>query len=182
MFAQVALPRDAMREGEIADEAVVTDAVARLRTEVGLKKATVRVGIASPRVVVRQVEMPVMSRDELAGALQFQAGELIPIPIEDAVLDFAILGTSQPDADGRRRRRADDAGVAGRSATKRRWPSSSPQSKPAVSRSARSTSCPLALTRALARPVPVPVAAGAGGVARRRRRSAPRASFRSAAA
>ena len=38
MFAQVALPRDAMREGEVADEAAITDAVARLRTEVGLKK------------------------------------------------------------------------------------------------------------------------------------------------
>ena len=99
MFAQVALPRDAMREGEVADEAAVTDAVARLRTEVGLKKVPVRVGIASPRVVVRQVEMPVMTRDELMSALQFQAGDLIPIPIEDAVLDFAILGTTAPAPD-----------------------------------------------------------------------------------
>jgi type IV pilus assembly protein PilM len=61
MFAQVALARSAMREGEIADEAAVTDAVTRLRSEVGLKKLPVRVGIASPRVVVRQVEMPVMT-------------------------------------------------------------------------------------------------------------------------
>jgi len=99
MFAQVALPRDAMREGEVADEAAVADAVARLRAEVGLKKVPVRVGIASPRVVVRQVEMPVMSRDELMSALQFQAGDLIPIPIEDAVLDFAILGTTTPAPD-----------------------------------------------------------------------------------
>ncbi len=38
MFAQVALPRDAMREGEVADEAAITDAVARLRTEVGLEE------------------------------------------------------------------------------------------------------------------------------------------------
>ena len=92
MFGQVALPRDAMREGEVADDAAVTDAVARLRAEVGLKKAPVRVGLASPRVVVRQVEMPVMTRDELASALQFQAADLIPIPLDDAVLDFAILG------------------------------------------------------------------------------------------
>ena len=35
--------------------------------------------------------MPVMTRAELASALQFQAGDLIPIPIEEAVLDFAIL-------------------------------------------------------------------------------------------
>ena len=41
--------------------------------------------------------MPVMTRDELASALQFQAGDLIPIPIEDAVLDFAILGSTAGD-------------------------------------------------------------------------------------
>src|SRR5436190_6705275 len=99
MFAQVALPREAMREGEVADEAAVTDAVARLRAEVGLKKAAVRVGIASPRVVVRQVEMPVMTNQELASALHFQAADLIPISIEDAVLDFAILGTNEPNPD-----------------------------------------------------------------------------------
>ena len=84
MFAQVALARDAMREGEVADEAAVADAVTRLCNEVGLKKVPVRVGIASPRVVVRQVEMPVMTRDELSSALQFQAADLIPISIDDA--------------------------------------------------------------------------------------------------
>src|SRR5258708_30837856 len=85
-----------MGEGEVADAGAVTEGVARLRAEVGLKKVPVRVGIASPRVVVRQVEMPVMTRDELMSALQYQAADLIPIPIEDAVLDFAILGTSAP--------------------------------------------------------------------------------------
>src|SRR3954469_14705791 len=97
MFAQVALPREAMREGEVNDEGAVSDASARLRTEVGLKKASVRVGIASPRVIVRQVEMPVMSRDDLASALRFQAPDLIPIPVDEAAMDFAILGTDTPE-------------------------------------------------------------------------------------
>jgi type IV pilus assembly protein PilM len=96
-FGQVALPRDAMHEGEVADDLAVTDAIARLRDEIELKKAPVRVGIASPRVIVRQVEMPVMTRDELASALQYQAADLIPIPIDEAVLDFAILGTEVGD-------------------------------------------------------------------------------------
>ena len=41
-----------------------------------------------------------MTRDELASALQFQAAELIPIPLEDAVLDFAILGPASPGDSG----------------------------------------------------------------------------------
>ena len=159
MFAQVALPRDAMREGEVADEAAVTDAVARLRAEVGLKKVPVRVGIASPRVVVRQVEMPVMSRDELMSALQFQAGDLIPIPIEDAVLDFAILGTSNPGADSGNDPTMQVLLVAAYAATVSRLVS-------AVEAGGLQVGAvdliPLALTRALARPVSVMANAGGG--------------------
>jgi type IV pilus assembly protein PilM len=97
LFGQVALPRDAMREGEVVDASAVTEAIARLRTEVGLKRIPVRVGIASPRLIVRQIEMPVMSREDLASALRFQAPDLIPIPIDEAAIDFAVLGTSTPD-------------------------------------------------------------------------------------
>jgi type IV pilus assembly protein PilM len=95
-FGQVALPRDAVREGEIADEQAVVDAIRRLRSEVGFRKAPVRIGLATPRLVVRQVEMPVMSREDLAGALRFQAQDLIPIPLDEAVLDFSILDTYTP--------------------------------------------------------------------------------------
>ncbi len=162
MFAQVALPRDAMREGEVADEAAITDAVTRLRTEVGLKKVPVRVGIASPRVVVRQVEMPVMTRAELKSALQFQAGDLIPIPIEDAVLDFAILGTSTPTADSGTDPTMQVLLVAAYQATVTRLVSAIEAGGLEVG---AVDLIPLALTRALARPVGVLQPAGAGGVA-----------------
>ncbi len=162
MFAQVALPREAMHEGEVADTAAVTDAVARLRAEVGLKKAAVRVGIASPHVVVRQVEMPVMTRQELASALHFQAADLIPISIEDAVLDFAILGTNEPGP------HPDDGGeptmqvllAAAQEATIMRLVSAVEAGGLQV---AAVDLIPLALTPALARPVPAMAAAPAGG-------------------
>jgi type IV pilus assembly protein PilM len=164
MFAQVALPREAMREGEIADEAAVTDAVARLRNEVGLKKAIVRVGIASPRVVVRQVEMPVMTRDELSSALQFQAADLIPIPVEDAIIDFAILGDIGPSADGTHEPTMQVLLAAAYESTVLKLVS-------AVEAGGFQVGAvdlvPLALTRALARPAAVPATAPAasGGVA-----------------
>lgn len=90
-FGQVALPPGAMRDGEVVDPAAVTDAIQRLWKELSLKKGPVRIGVASPRVLVRTVDLPTMSDDELAGALQFQAADLIPIPLEDAVLDFQVL-------------------------------------------------------------------------------------------
>jgi len=157
MFAQVALARSAMREGEIADEAAVTDAVTRLRSEVGLKKLPVRVGIASPRVVVRQVEMPVMTRDELASALQFQAGDLIPIPMDEAVIDFAILGTS-PSGGENGEPTMQVLLAAAYQATVQRLVSSVEAGGLTV---AAVDLVPLALARALARPVPVLSSVGA---------------------
>jgi type IV pilus assembly protein PilM len=98
-FGQVALPPDAMREGEVVDPGAVSAAIERLWRELGLRKGEVRVGVASPRVIVRPVELPAMPEEELAGALRFQAQELIPIPIEEAVFDFQVLETLPP-ADG----------------------------------------------------------------------------------
>jgi type IV pilus assembly protein PilM len=95
-FGQVALPPDAMREGEIVDPGAVSAAIERLWRELGLRKGEVRVGIASPRVIVRPVELPAMSEEDIAGALRFQAQELIPIPIEEAVFDFQVLETLAP--------------------------------------------------------------------------------------
>jgi type IV pilus assembly protein PilM len=160
MFAQVALPRDAMREGEVADVAAVTDAVARLRNEVGLKKVPVRIGIASPRVVVRQVEMPVMTRDELMSALQFQAGDLIPIPIEEAVLDFAILGTSQSTGESNEPTMQVLLVAA--------YESAITKLVSAIEAGGLDVGAvdliPLALTRALARPIPAMATVGADGM------------------
>ena len=98
-FGQVALPYDAVREGEIVDAGAVTKAVVRLWSELGLGKGEVRVGIASPRVIVRTIDMPVMSESDLAGALRFQAGDLIPIPIDEAAFDFQVLEQIQPSED-----------------------------------------------------------------------------------
>ncbi|MFZ4586124.1 MAG: type IV pilus assembly protein PilM [Acidimicrobiia bacterium] len=96
-FGQVALPPEAMREGEVADPAAVTHAIGRLWKELDLKRTDVRIGIASPRVIVRPVELPAMDEKDLSGALRFQAQELIPIPIDDAVFDFQVLESFSDD-------------------------------------------------------------------------------------
>jgi type IV pilus assembly protein PilM len=49
-------------------------------------------------VVVRVIEMPVMSKDDMGSAIRFQAQEHIPIPLDEAVLDFEPLDEVQrPD-------------------------------------------------------------------------------------
>ena len=98
-FGQVALPAGAVRDGEVADPPAVASAIRRLWRETGFRTRQVIVGVGNQRVVVRQAELPEMSDEDLRSALQFQAEDLIPIPIEEAVLDFQVLerytGTEQ---------------------------------------------------------------------------------------
>jgi type IV pilus assembly protein PilM len=90
-FAQVTLPPGAIRDGEVVDPTAVASSVRRLWTEGGFKGKSVVVGVANQRVIVRLAEMPAMSEEDLTSALRFEAQDLIPIPVDDAILDFQIL-------------------------------------------------------------------------------------------
>ena len=68
------------------------EALRELFGESGLSKR-VRVGIANQRTVLRTLELPpVTDRKELAAAVHFQAQDQVPMPLNNAVLDFHPLG------------------------------------------------------------------------------------------
>ena len=98
-FAQVTLPFGAVQDGEVADAAAVTHAIRRLWSEGGFTGRRVIVGVATERLVVRQAEFPAMSEEDLQAALRFEAQDLIPIPVDDAILDFQVLA-ERVTADG----------------------------------------------------------------------------------
>ena len=99
-FAQVTLPPGAIRDGEVVDVAAVSAGVRRLWTEGGFKGKKVVVGVANQRVIVRLAEMTAMTEDELTSALRFEAQDLIPIPVDDAILDFQILDDVVDNSEG----------------------------------------------------------------------------------
>lgn len=90
--AGISLPGDAMREGEVLDEGTLAEALHELFAKAHLDKR-VRVGVANQRTVLRMLEMPPLTdRKELAAAVRFQAEDQVPMPLENAVLDFHALG------------------------------------------------------------------------------------------
>jgi len=90
-FAQVGLPAGAVIEGEVRDREVVAAAIKRLWQHGRFSSKKVIVGLGSQRAMVRQVEMPPMPDSELRSALRLKIGEFLPIPVEQAVVDFAPL-------------------------------------------------------------------------------------------
>ena len=99
-FGGVALPEGAVREGEIVDTAAVADAIKELYGAAKLKNKKVNLGVANQRVVVRQIDLPWMEEAELRSSLPFQVQEFIPIPVEDAQLDYHVLEEVQEERGG----------------------------------------------------------------------------------
>ena len=81
-----------LRDGEATDVPALTEALRELFTEHELP-TRVRVGIANQRIVVRSLDLPVArSEDELDELVRRDAPDLIPIPMDEAVLDYQSLG------------------------------------------------------------------------------------------
>jgi type IV pilus assembly protein PilM len=99
----------AMREGLVfAGEVLDSDSLAaELKAfwkESGFTSKRFSLGVANQKIVVRTMEFPMIDAKELRAAIEFQAQEAIPIPLEDAVLDFQVLSTIQSD-DGSQRQK-----------------------------------------------------------------------------
>lgn len=90
-FAQVGLPRGAVVDGEVTDQPAVSAALRRLWSAGGFSRREVVLAISGQRVIVRQADVPSMSESDFRSSLSFQAMDLIPIPVDEAVLDFMIL-------------------------------------------------------------------------------------------
>lgn len=89
--AQVPIPEGAVENGEVRDAARAAAAIASLWQRGGFKGRQVSMGVANQRVVVREVSVPSLPPKELRQALPYQVQDLIPIPVDDAVLDYDVL-------------------------------------------------------------------------------------------
>jgi type IV pilus assembly protein PilM len=90
-FGQVALPIGAVRDGEVVDAEGVASAIRQLWSQAKFSTKKVVAGVANQKVVVRQVDLPWMPEAELRKALAFQVQDYVPMPVEEAILDFHSL-------------------------------------------------------------------------------------------
>ena len=90
---RVELPLGVVRDGEVADAAALTEALRELWREHRDLDKRVRIGVANARIVVRTLYLPpIENPKDLATAVRFQAKDEIPMPLENAVLDFHAIG------------------------------------------------------------------------------------------
>jgi type IV pilus assembly protein PilM len=99
-----ALPQGLVFEGEVVDVDFLANELKSFWKEGGFAGKRFSLGVANQKIVVRTMEFPLIDAKELRAAIEFQAQEAIPIPLEDAILDYQVLET-MPDEEGGGRQR-----------------------------------------------------------------------------
>jgi type IV pilus assembly protein PilM len=93
------LAPDAIVEGEIMDYGIVSDTVAGLFKELGLKGDNVITSVGGHDVIIKKIEMDRMNESDAREVIRWEAEQHVPFDIKSVELDFQILN---PRAEGLR--------------------------------------------------------------------------------
>jgi type IV pilus assembly protein PilM len=92
--------------GELRDIETLAQTLKELFSKHKLPKKGIRLGIANNRIGVRTFEIAgIDDPKQLANAIKFRAQETLPIPLEEAVLDWQLLSESTDEETGQTVRR-----------------------------------------------------------------------------
>lgn len=85
------VPPGSVNEGEVLDPESVAAAIKQAWRKSKLGKDVV-LGISGRHVIVRQLDLPWLEDEAFRKALPYRVAGQLPVPVEDLVLDYVVLG------------------------------------------------------------------------------------------
>ena len=95
-----ALSPEAIVDGAIMDSGLVTDAIQRSFTSRNIKASDCAIALSGHSVIIKRISLPVMSEEELAESIQWEAEQYIPFDVEDVNIAYQILKGTNLAGDG----------------------------------------------------------------------------------
>jgi len=95
-FGMKKLPPEAVVDGQLMNSNVIVDSIRELVTEQKIKTREVVTSVSGHSVIIKKINLPIMSRVELEESIQWEAEQYIPFDINDVNIDVQIL---DPDGD-----------------------------------------------------------------------------------
>ncbi len=92
-YGMINLPPEAIVDGSIMNASAVIDAVRELIASQKMQKKVkeAAVSVSGHSVILRKINLPVMTREELDESIQWEAEQYIPFDINDVFIDTHIL-------------------------------------------------------------------------------------------
>jgi type IV pilus assembly protein PilM len=98
-IAQEPLEAGVVVGGELREPDALAHALTQLFAQHGLPRRGIRLGIATNRIGVRAFDLAgIDDPKKLSNAIRFRAQEVLPIPIDQAVLDYRVLSEGVDEA------------------------------------------------------------------------------------
>ncbi|ATB49914.1 MULTISPECIES: type IV pilus assembly protein PilM [Myxococcaceae] len=99
-FGMKPLPPEAIVDGALMNSTAIVQAVQDLMSELKVKGKDVAIGVSGHSVIIKKIQMPRMSQDELEESIQWEAEQYIPFDVKDVNIDTQILDGGGNDATG----------------------------------------------------------------------------------
>jgi type IV pilus assembly protein PilM len=97
-FGMVQLPPEAIVDGALMNSTAVVDAIQELFTTQKIKHKEVATSVSGHSVIIKKINLPQMSPEELEESIQWEAEQYIPFDINDVNIDVQILNTESTQA------------------------------------------------------------------------------------
>ncbi len=94
-FGFVETPSESIVEGNIEDADEIAHVIKSLLKKHKIREKNVAISTGGYSVVIKTINVPTASEEELQKSIRFEAEQYIPYDIEDVNIDFQILGTSE---------------------------------------------------------------------------------------
>lgn len=92
-YGEIALPPGAVRDGEVAESSTVATAIRQLWAQAKFSHKNVVLGVGNQRVIVRDLDLPWMPLPQVRSSLPFQVQDMLPVAVDDAMLDYVPTGS-----------------------------------------------------------------------------------------
>ena len=96
-YHEVAIPQGAVSKGEVVDREAVVAGIRQLWSRARFGTKDVVLGMGNHRILARDHVVRAQPIDRIREQLPFQVQELLPVPVNDALLDFYPVWTEETD-------------------------------------------------------------------------------------
>lgn len=96
-FGMRSLPPEAIVDGAVMNSNVIVDAIRDLVQQHRVKVKDVVTSVSGNAVIIKRINLPLMSTDELEESIQWEAEQYIPFDINDVNIDVQILEGASED-------------------------------------------------------------------------------------
>jgi type IV pilus assembly protein PilM len=91
------LPAEAIVDNAIMDSQSIIEVIKNLVESLKVKTKNVATAVSGHSVIIRKIQLPIMTEEEMEASIQWEAEQYIPFEISEVNLDFQILGADATD-------------------------------------------------------------------------------------